>query len=83
MSRSASPTTHPHRQGRASGQQLELEFAAKLSALDALSGRLAEQPMSSEAGTGTSSDGTSKPCDTLAAQAEAKMAARLAHSRHS
>jgi transposase len=53
---------------RVDSKQLELEFAAKLSALDALSGRLAEQPMSSEAGSGTSGDGTSKPCDTPAAR---------------
>ena len=38
---------------------MELEFAQKLSALDALSGRLAEQPVSTDAGTGTGTDGTS------------------------
>ena len=48
---------------RVDSTQLELEFAQKLSALDALSVRLAEQPMSTDAGTGTSSDGDSKPSD--------------------
>jgi transposase len=46
---------------RVDSTQLELEFAQKLSALDALSGRLGEQPMSKDAGTGASSDGASKP----------------------
>lgn len=46
---------------RVDTRQLELEFAQKLSALDALSGRLAEQTMSMDAGTGTSTDGASKP----------------------
>jgi len=42
-------------------RQLELEFAQKLSALDALSGRLGEQPMSPATGTGTSVGGDGKP----------------------
>jgi transposase len=42
---------------RVDSTQLELEFAQKLSALDALSGRLAEQPISTDAGTGAGSDG--------------------------
>jgi len=46
---------------RVDSTQLELEFAQKLSALDALSGRLAEQAMPTDVGTGTSSDGDSKP----------------------
>jgi transposase len=46
---------------RVDSTQLELEFAQKLSALDALSGRLAEQTTSSGAGTGASTDGDSKP----------------------
>jgi len=37
---------------RVDSTQLELEFAQKLSALDALSGRLAEQPILTDAGTG-------------------------------
>jgi transposase len=44
---------------RVDSTQLELEFAQKLSALDALSGRLAEQPISTDAGTGAGSDGAS------------------------
>jgi transposase len=44
---------------RVDSTQLELEFAQKLSALDALSGRLAEQPVSTDAGTGTGTDGAS------------------------
>ena len=36
-----------------------MEFAQKLSALDALSGRLAEQPISTDVGTGAGSDGAS------------------------
>ena len=48
---------------RVDSTQLELEFAQKLSALDALSGRLAEQAMPTDVGTGTSSDGDSKPSD--------------------
>ena len=40
---------------RVDSTQLELEFAQKLSALDALSGRLAEQAMPTDVGTGTSS----------------------------
>jgi transposase len=45
---------------RVDSSQLELEFAQKLSALDALSGRLAEQSMSTDPGAGASSDGASK-----------------------
>jgi transposase len=48
---------------RVDSTQLELEFAQKLSALDALSGRLAEQAMPMDAGAGTSSDGDSKSSD--------------------
>lgn len=48
---------------RVDSTQLELEFAQKLSALDALSGRLAEQAMPTDAGAGTSSDGDSKSSD--------------------
>jgi len=46
---------------RVDTRQLELEFAQKLSALDALSGRLAEQTVATDAGTGTSTNGASKP----------------------
>ena len=46
---------------RVDSAQLELEFAQKLSALDALSGQLAEQPVSKDSGTGASTDGASKP----------------------
>ena len=46
---------------RVDSTQLELEFAQKLSALDALSGRLSEQPMSADGGTSTSGGGDSKP----------------------
>jgi transposase len=46
---------------RVDSRQLELEFAQKLSALDALSGQLAEQPLSKDTGTGAGTDGTSKP----------------------
>jgi transposase len=46
---------------RVDSTQLELEFAQKLSALDALSGRLGEQPMSPAAGTGASVGGDGKP----------------------
>jgi hypothetical protein len=42
-------------------RQLEVEFAQKLSALDALTGRLAEQTMATDTGTSTSTDGASKP----------------------
>lgn len=48
---------------RVDSTQLELEFAQKLSALDALSGRLGEQPMSTDAGAGTSADGDGKSSD--------------------
>ena len=46
---------------RVDSTQLELEFAQKLSALDALSGQLGEQPMSPDAGTCASGDGGNKP----------------------
>ena len=46
---------------RVDSTQLELEFAQKLSALDALSGRLDEQPISTDAGTCASGGGDSKP----------------------
>ena len=42
---------------RVDSTQLELEFAQKLSALDALSGRLGEQPMSADTGIGASVGG--------------------------
>ena len=45
---------------RVDSTQLELEFAQKLSALDALSGRLGEQPMSTDAGTCASGNGDGK-----------------------
>jgi len=45
---------------RVDSTQLELEFAQKLSALDALSGRLGEQPMSTDTGTGASVGGDGK-----------------------
>jgi transposase len=46
---------------RVDSRQLELEFAQKLSALDALSGRLGELPMSPAPGAGSSMDGDDKP----------------------
>jgi transposase len=46
---------------RVDSTQLELEFAQKLSALDALSGQLGEPPMPTDAGTGTSTGGDNKP----------------------
>ena len=48
---------------RVDSTQLELEFAQKLSALDALSGRLTEQSMSTDAGTGASTDGATRTAD--------------------
>ena len=48
---------------RVDSTQLELEFAQKLSALDALSGRLAEPAMSTDVGTGASTDGANKAPD--------------------
>lgn len=48
---------------RVDSTQLELEFAQKLSALDALSGRLAEPAMSTDAGTGASTDCAHKAPD--------------------
>ena len=44
---------------RVDSTQLELEFAQKLSALDALSGRLAEHPISTDAGTSAGTNGAS------------------------
>ena len=46
---------------RVDSTQLELEFAQKLSALDALSGRLGEQPMPPDVGPCASGGGDSKP----------------------
>jgi hypothetical protein len=46
---------------RIDSAQLELEFAQKLAALDALSGRLAEQPKPDDTGTGADGDGVAPP----------------------
>jgi hypothetical protein len=46
---------------RVDSTQLELEFAQKLSALDALSGQLGMESKPRDAGTGASSDGGAKP----------------------
>lgn len=48
---------------RVDSTQLELEFAQKLSALDALSGQLGMESKPRDAGTGASSDGGEKPAD--------------------
>ena len=48
---------------RVDSTQLELEFAQKLSALDALSGQLGLEGKPNDTGTGASSDGGTKPSD--------------------
>ncbi|HEY5281981.1 MAG TPA: hypothetical protein VIM14_04255 [Polyangia bacterium] len=48
---------------RVDSTQLELEFAQKLSALDALSGQLGLEEKANDTGTGASSDGGTKPSD--------------------
>jgi len=48
---------------RVDSTQLELEFAQKLSALDALSGQLDLEGKPNDTGTGASSDGGTKPSD--------------------